>query len=292
MYLGGRNRFECGGHFEKVMGVCLVEQKSLLVSGGCDRLVRLWDPRAPPRSRCVDALSGHLGAITAVAADPDGTRVYTTSEDRSVRIWDLRTKRFTNTLLGHVDHANALDIYQSGKPLTGGADKTLRMWKVEKDTHLMFSKHTYSVDAVAVADNERVISGSQDGSLMLWTVTSKRPIVSASCGKGRWVSALGAMRSGNVFFSGTVDGALTAWRFSRPTTSSAEGSKPDKGLQLAPVTESSAAPKQAPGCVNAVAVGKSFVACAIGKEHRLGRWFYDKKQKNGLMLVPLSYREA
>eukprot|EP00438_Fugacium_kawagutii_P021896 Skav219761 [mRNA] locus=scaffold569:290381:297942:- [translate_table: standard] len=40
VFPGGRNRFECGGHFEKVLSVCLLEQRGLLVSAGVDRVVR------------------------------------------------------------------------------------------------------------------------------------------------------------------------------------------------------------------------------------------------------------
>lgn len=62
IFPGGRNRFECGGHFEKaaclvlpcckreVMSLCLLEQRNLLVSAGVDRVVRLWDPRAAANS--------------------------------------------------------------------------------------------------------------------------------------------------------------------------------------------------------------------------------------------------
>ena len=61
IFPGGRNRFECGGHFEKalkrmllaafeVMSLCLLEQRNLLVSAGVDRVVRLWDPRAAGNS--------------------------------------------------------------------------------------------------------------------------------------------------------------------------------------------------------------------------------------------------
>ncbi|CAK8993897.1 Tensin-2 (C1 domain-containing phosphatase and tensin homolog) (C1-TEN) (Tensin-like C1 domain-containing phosphatase) [Durusdinium trenchii] len=39
IFPGGRNRFECGGHFEKVLSVCLLEQRGLLVSAGVDRVV-------------------------------------------------------------------------------------------------------------------------------------------------------------------------------------------------------------------------------------------------------------
>eukprot|EP00448_Togula_jolla_P034538 CAMPEP_0170645462 /NCGR_PEP_ID=MMETSP0224-20130122/43099_1 /TAXON_ID=285029 /ORGANISM="Togula jolla, Strain CCCM 725" /LENGTH=321 /DNA_ID=CAMNT_0010976693 /DNA_START=118 /DNA_END=1081 /DNA_ORIENTATION=- len=193
-FRGARLDFDAGGHFEQVRGVCLLERYQLLVSVGMDRLVRLWDPRAPPNSSCVAALHGHTGSVNAVAADPDSSQVYTASSDKSMKIWDMSSRRCVDTLLGHVAGVSAMDIYHKGRPLTGGADKTVRLWKVDKDTHLIFNKHTYPVDAVAVADHDRFVSGSQDGSLSLWSNASKKPLASASLGSRHWVTALGAIR--------------------------------------------------------------------------------------------------
>jgi len=283
VFPGGRNRFDCGGHFEKVLSICLVEQRGLLVSAGVDRVVRLWDPRAAARSSCIGKLNGHTNSVTAVVPEVDGDQLYSASLDKSLKIWDLATRRCTETLLGHVSGVSSLGIFAKGRPLSGGADKTVRFWKVDKDTHLMFTRHTYAVDAVCVADNEKFVSGSQDGSLMLWSSSSKKPLATGSLGDGKWVSALAAIKQANVFFSGSVDGTLTAWRFGRSA-----GAEDKKGMKLSAAAE----PVIAPGCINDIAVGKRVVACAIGKEHKFGRWFYNKQEKNGVLLVPLSYRES
>ncbi len=101
VYAGARKNFDCGGHFEQVLGITYCKPLNLVVSVGVDQLVRLWDPRTP--EGCVDALRGHRGAISAVVADPysadhsfaqassaiAGTQVLTASYDKTVRLWDL-----------------------------------------------------------------------------------------------------------------------------------------------------------------------------------------------------------
>lgn len=283
LFLGSRNDFDCGGHFDEVLSICLVEQRNLMVSAGIDRVVRLWDWRAPAHSSCVFKLNGHQRSVSAVVSEVDGSQVYSASEDKSLKIWDLAARRCSDTLLGHVAGVTSMDLYQKGRVLTGGADKTVRLWKVDKDTHLMFNRHSFSVDAVAIADQDRFASAGQDGNLILWTHASKRPLASTSLGAGRWISSLGAVRGGNVLFSGAVDGQLQSWRFGR----SQNGEEPAKGLKL---TESVSV--TAPGCINAIAVGRKLLACAVGKEHRLGRWYYSRQEKNGVLIVPMSYREA
>lgn len=281
LHPGGKNMFECGGHFSMVMDVCMVESRSLLISTGYDRLVRLWDSRAAPRSACVEKLQGHMACATAVAADPDGSQAYSTGLDKSLRVWDLVARRHRDTLFGHVAGATCMDLYNSGRPVTGGSDKTVRLWKLDKDTHAIYSKHSYPVDAVAVLDHESFVSGAEDGALHLWSSTSKKPQATASIGKGRWVSALGAVRRGNVVFSGSTDGSLRTWQ-------AAKASEGGKGLKL----QEAAPMVQVPGCINAIAVGRKMMAIAVAKEHKLGRWFYDSKQRNGIAFVPLSYGEG
>jgi WD40 repeat protein len=36
-------------------------------------------------------LSGHKGGVWAVAYSPDGTRIYSGSEDQTVKVWDSET---------------------------------------------------------------------------------------------------------------------------------------------------------------------------------------------------------
>lgn len=291
VFVGGKNKFECGGHFAVVLGVCLMEEKGLLASVGVDRLVRLWDLKAPPRSSCIKQLFGHTGTITGVCADPDGAQFYTSSVDKSLKIWDTGSGRNSETLLGHVAAVNAMDIYHKGRPLTGGFDKTVRLWKVDRETHLLFNKHTYPVSAVSVVDADRFVSGSEDGSMHLWSGASKKPLVSAAIGRNMWITALAAIRGGNVFFSGSTDGKLRCWRFARLAAAKEErNGKADSkagALQLMEATGVT----ELPGVINGIAVGRRLVACALGREHKYGRWFHDKSYKRGLAVVPLSYEQ-
>eukprot|EP00929_Paragymnodinium_shiwhaense_P073347 TRINITY_DN37356_c0_g1_i1.p1 TRINITY_DN37356_c0_g1~~TRINITY_DN37356_c0_g1_i1.p1 ORF type:complete len:460 (+),score=105.71 TRINITY_DN37356_c0_g1_i1:110-1489(+) len=304
-FVGDRNHFSCGGHFQKVLDLCLVPQRDLLVSVGGDRLVRFWDPRCPKEAGCTEALFGHNDTITCVKADPDGNRIYTGSLDKSVKVWDLSTKKCIDTLLGHVTGVSCMDIYMKDRPVTGGEDKTVRIWKVEKDTHLMFSKHTYAVDAVAALDHDRYVSGSQDSNVMVWTSTSKKPQAVASVGKDRWVTSMAAIRGSDTFFSADTGGMLRTWQVGSASSSStapAEGGAASSKKAALTVSEISPA-LSCPGFLNAMVVGKRFIACALAKENRLGRWHYDNsyilditggrsQRQEGIYMIPLSCQKA
>ena len=60
--------------------------------------MRIWDA-ATGQQRAV--LTGHTGAVNAVAIAPDGTWLATGGDDGTVRIWDAATGQQRAVLTGH-----------------------------------------------------------------------------------------------------------------------------------------------------------------------------------------------
>src|SRR2546428_479553 len=70
------------------------------VSGGSDRVPRLWDlptvvlpslaEKLPVAAKPVRQ-EGHTGPVTAAVFSPDGLRILTGGQDGTVRMWDVET---------------------------------------------------------------------------------------------------------------------------------------------------------------------------------------------------------
>ena len=73
------------------MAVAELDGRPVVVSGGEDRTVRVWD--LATGAPVGDPFTGHTGAVNAVAvAELDGRPVVVSgSDDRTVRVWDLAT---------------------------------------------------------------------------------------------------------------------------------------------------------------------------------------------------------
>lgn len=68
------------------------------------------------------------GAVRALVATP--TRVFSGSDDTTVRVWDSESLRCLKTLEGHEDNVRVLAV--SDRHLFSGSwDKTIRVWDLQ-----------------------------------------------------------------------------------------------------------------------------------------------------------------
>jgi WD40 repeat protein len=76
------------GHTNWVWAVVFSPDGKTLVSGSCDRTVRLWDVST---GRCIRTLTGHTREIYSVSFSPDGQTVASGCADETARLWDVNT---------------------------------------------------------------------------------------------------------------------------------------------------------------------------------------------------------
>ncbi|PNH42469.1 hypothetical protein VD0004_g4845 [Verticillium dahliae] len=161
-----------------VMGVwAMVPWDDILVSGGCDRDVRVWDLTTGydtmakvwsiSEGRCIQTLQGHFSQIYAIAFD--GKRVVTGSLDTNVRIWDPRTAECLAILQGHTSLVGQLQM-RGDTLVTGGSDGSVRVWSLQRMCPIhRLAAHDNSVTSLQF-DEARVVSGGSDGRVKIWDV--------------------------------------------------------------------------------------------------------------------------
>jgi len=78
-------------------------------------------------------LMGHGGPVRGIAIDDDGTRALTASFDYAVMLWDLdaRPTEAVRRLLGHDGPVNDAAFLPDGRAITGSDDGTLVLWDLD-----------------------------------------------------------------------------------------------------------------------------------------------------------------
>ena len=71
-----------------------------------------WDLES---GRALATLEGYADGVRACAVTPDGRRVVSASEDKTLKIWDLESGRTFATLEGHADGVRACAVTPDGR---------------------------------------------------------------------------------------------------------------------------------------------------------------------------------
>ena len=114
------------------------------------RRVKVWDA---DDGQEILTLKGHTDAVNGVAFSPDGKRIVSGSEDKTLKVWDADKGTEILTLKGHTERCQQCGFSPDGKRIVSGSwDKTLKVWDADKGTEALTLKgHTQPVNSVATA---------------------------------------------------------------------------------------------------------------------------------------------
>jgi WD40 repeat protein len=238
---------------QPIPSVAISMDGKIALSGSCAQLddqgdclsgeLFLWDLVS---AKEINHWAGHKGNVTAVAISQDGLTLISGGGDGSILLWQQNGK-LEAELGQHAGSTTGLSIVPStGNLLSSSADGTLSLWDVATHQKLIdFDPTNSPINDIAIAGKSlKAVTGHQDGSIILWDLTSPHPLFRVNQGDRINAVALNSdasrifvtMGETTSFFLRMLDGqdGTKINEYVLPTINSALDLSPDESYLLIP----------------------------------------------------------
>ncbi|XP_047178052.1 autophagy-related protein 16 isoform X2 [Vigna umbellata] len=177
---------------------------SKLITGGQDRLVKMWDTNTGSLS---STLHGCLGSVLDLTITHDNRSVIAASSSNNLYVWDVHSGRVRHTLTGHTDKVCTVDVSKisSRHVVSAAYDRTIKVWDLVKGYCTNTIIFHSNCNALSFSmDGQTIFSGHADGNLRLWDIQSGK-LLSEVAAHTSAVTSISLSRNGNFVLTSGRD---------------------------------------------------------------------------------------
>ncbi|KAI8474530.1 MAG: putative Notchless [Monoraphidium minutum] len=199
----------CSGHKKWITSLAWEPAHKALparrfVSGSKDMTVRVWDAAT---RRCLFSMSSHTMVITSVRWGGEGL-IYSASRDTSINVWDAADGKLVRCLKGHGHWVNTLALSSEAALRTGAFDHRGAAPADPEEARAAAQKR---YDEATGGRPERLVSGSDDFTMFLWTPSTSKAHIARLAGHVQLINQVTFSPDGRWVLSASFDKSVKLW---------------------------------------------------------------------------------
>src|SRR5579883_562236 len=158
---------------------------------------------------------GHTGRVNTVAWAPDGERIASGSDDKTVQIWDAVTGEKISICTGHAKQVNAVAWSPDGsRVVSGSSDAKAQVWDPAAGNKIITYYHAGGVNTVKWSPNKQFIaSAGESQEVQIWDSIQGFRVLSFR-GRSHTVTDLSWSPNGVFLASAGNDSEIQIWNTS------------------------------------------------------------------------------
>ena len=201
---------------DSVLCLSITPDGKKLASGGCDRIVRVWDLSAGvAAAKLEQTIENHADWVFGIALAPDGKHLLTSSRDKTAKVWDLVAKESVLTFPEHQAGVWGVAAKADSKVgFSAGADKQLRMWNAVgdgKQIRVLGGHGDEITKLIAHLTKPLLVTTSADKTVKLWDAGSGANTKTFPA-MNDYVFTAAISPDGTLVAAGGYDGEVRVWK--------------------------------------------------------------------------------
>ena len=167
------------GHTKDILSVDISPDSSMIVSGGKDSLIMVWDIK---NTKILSKLKLHQGVVTSIKFSPDQKYLASGSSDKSMIVYDLNSNSIIYKCTNHTDDITSVAFSNDNKLLAcSSGDNTISIVNTETWNLITTLKDhkNWVRDIKFSPDNSKLYSCGDDSRIISWNISDLNNIQKA-----------------------------------------------------------------------------------------------------------------